>query len=324
MAGFSRIEVVDGVHAQNAHAQGTEPMNALKTIKITNFPGSERETMREDVVHLLAQFEKPFLTIGIDVYAGTVYITTEGKHAEECAVIFNDMIYNHAVLKAVTHPVPPDYKIPLWYLNKEENKLLRTFLVSVKVMNLDASVERGVTWNRLRVLCGQNNIRFLSIQITRCGTVAWITVESENANELRRVIQAMDFFGSCLSSDVLAVPEYYIPPEWYREEILASEHVKETTEPSVVTMSTPVHEDVDNDVPQEEALQEEDDTLEDEVPEYPILELNEESFFEKNSETFQFCDVPSFKFNPSAWSITDFKVSTSLVLEAAGLEEYKI
>ena len=123
---------------------------------------------------------------------------------------------------------------------------------------------------------------------------------------------------------MLAVPEYYIPPEWYREEILASEHVKETTEPSVVTMSTPVHEDVDNDVPQEEALQEEDDTLEDEVPEYPILELNEESFFEKNSETFQFCDVPSFKFNPSAWSITDFKVSTSLVLEAAGLEEYEI
>ena len=74
------IEVVDGEHEQNGeHAQGTEPMNTLKTIKITNFPGSEREAMREDVVHLLTQFEIPFLTIGIDVY--TVELFTSPRKA---------------------------------------------------------------------------------------------------------------------------------------------------------------------------------------------------------------------------------------------------
>ena len=93
-------------------------MDTLKTTKITNFPGSGKEEMRREVVALLGHFAIPFLTIGVSVYSGTIYVTAERDHSEELTSILEYMKHNNAIIRAVTTPVSDDYEIPLWYTER--------------------------------------------------------------------------------------------------------------------------------------------------------------------------------------------------------------
>ena len=318
-------------------------MDTLKTTKITNFPGSGKEEMRREVVALLGHFAIPFLTIGVSVYSGTIYVTAESDHSEELTSILDDMRHNNAILRAITMPVPDDYEIPLWYTQKKENKMLCIGLMSVKLTNIGADVESSVKWNQLRSICSVCGIRFMSIQISRCGGVAWITVEAKNATKLCDITQNMNFFGSRLSSYVVNVPDTYVPPDWYKDEVIANvslseqlsvpgDEIDESTRdyvPEEEIPEYPVLESNEDDIPEYPVLE----SNEDDIPEYPVLESNEEGPIEQPNDNShkKTCDLefkfPGFDcmfFDPSVWALSDFRVETDFVLTGPNDSLYEI